>query len=103
MGAPVPEKSRLKAQVFTASTSFTVPPGVHQIFVTLIGGGGGGSIGAAAGGNGGNGGNSTIIYPGGALAFVLWRHTSKQPAALTASGIARYGSTDYQVYQEAGF
>lgn len=44
-----------------------------------------------------------VIFGAGVLAYVLWRNTSKQPAALAASGIARYGSTDYQAYQEAGF
>lgn len=40
-----------KRQMFTASTSFTVPAGVHTIRAVLIGGGSGGS----GGGNGGSG------------------------------------------------
>lgn len=49
-----------KRQMFTASTSFVVPAGVHTIRAVLIGGGTGGSGGGngTAGGNGGTASNS---------------------------------------------
>jgi hypothetical protein len=44
-----------------------------------------------------------MLVAGVVLVYVLWRNTGKSQAALTAAGIARYGTTDYQAYQGAGF
>jgi Tfp pilus assembly protein PilV len=51
---PLGAGSNPQVQIFIASGSFTVPPGVTDIKVTAVGGGGG-RVNAAAGGNGGAG------------------------------------------------
>jgi hypothetical protein len=47
---PVPQ---LRTQLFTSSNPFTVPDGVTQVRVTVVGGGAGGGAGAFTGGRGG--------------------------------------------------
>ncbi|MDR0673502.1 MAG: hypothetical protein LBF93_07565 [Zoogloeaceae bacterium] len=57
------EKSLTGRQVFNANGTFTVPPGVTRVYVTIVGGGAGGSAGGygnydeSNGGYGGDGGN----------------------------------------------
>ncbi|EEM8340383.1 phage tail protein [Salmonella enterica subsp. enterica serovar Amager] len=70
-------------QFFTASGTFTVPDGVTQVFVEMLGGGGGGGGGAvtdggfagASGGSGGTCGSTNIsivpVTPGGKYAVIV--------------------------------
>lgn len=48
-------------QLFTASGSFVVPPGVTLVTAQLCGGGGGGGGGSATSGAGGGGGGSGLF------------------------------------------
>ena len=67
----------LRGQVFTSNLNFTIPTGVTQIKVTLIGGGGGGAVGPSCnGGAGGGGGGAaskwlTGLTPGATIAVVI--------------------------------
>ena len=55
-------KSGISAQVFTSAGTFTIPPGVTKLKVTVVGGGGGGCGGSPSRGNGGGGGGAAIAY-----------------------------------------
>lgn len=49
-------------QLFTASGTFTVPKGVDEIYITVVGGGGGGGGGNFYGYAGGKGGAASAVY-----------------------------------------
>ena len=52
----------MKYKIFTSSGTFTVPSGVTQVLVTLIGGGGGGSKGGGGSLSGAGGGGGGVYY-----------------------------------------
>ncbi len=65
-------------QIFNSSGTFTPPPGVSNVLLTMVGGGGGGggSLQNGPGGGGGGGGAAVVnfpclVVPGGAYAVVI--------------------------------
>lgn len=74
-------------QVFTANGTFTIPSGVTNVKVTIVGGGGGGASGSSAGGGGGAGGGACIKF--------LTGLTSGNTLSVTVGSAGSGGSSGY--------
>ena len=96
--APVAAAGKIfKRESFTSGTSWTVPSGVTNINVTLVGGGGGGALGSSDSGRGerGQGGqivNSTLtVTPGSSISYSI----GTGGAGGTSAGGGNGGSTTF--------
>ena len=92
--APVASGGFSNIQVFTSTTTFTVPAGVTKVKVTVVGGGGAGGYDTSYSASGGGGGGAAIkivtgLTPGGTVAVTVGTTVSGR----TTSGTGAAGNT----------